>query len=55
MQKLKLSQQKTNLNKPEFSSSGKVRDTLPVLDVPENERWRLGMTSALMKIKKESI
>ena len=55
MQKLKLSQQKTNLNMPEFNSSWKVKDALDVLGVPENERWRLGMIIALMKIKKESI
>ena len=50
---LKYLQQKTNLHKPEFCSSWKVRDALPVLSVPENETWRLGMISALMKIKKE--
>ena len=50
---LKYLEQRTSLNKPEFCSSWRVREALPVLKVPENETWRLGMISALMKVKKE--
>ena len=50
---LKYLKEKTNLDKPEFCSSWKVKDALPVLSVPENEAWRLGMITALMEIKKE--
>ena len=50
---LKYSEQKTKLKNPEFCSSWKVRDALPVQNVPEKETWRLGMLSTLMKIKRE--
>ena len=50
---LKYLEQKTKLKNPEFCSSWKVRDTLPVQNVPEKETWRLGMLSTLMKIKRE--
>ena len=50
---LKYLEEKTNLKSPEFCSSWKVRDVLPVQNVPEEENWRLGMISTLMKIKKE--
>ena len=50
---LKYLEQKTKLKDPEFCSSWKVRDALPVQNVPEKETWRLGMLSALMKIKRE--
>ena len=50
---LKYLEQKTKLKDPEFCSSWKVRDALPVQNVPEKETWRLGMLSTLMKIKRE--
>ena len=50
---LKYLEQKTNLKNPEFCSSWKVRDALPVQNVPEKEKWRLGLISTLMKVKKE--
>ena len=50
---LKYLEQKTKLKNPEFCSSWKVRDALPVQNVPEKETWRLGMLSTLMKIKRE--
>ena len=43
----------THLNQPQFCSSLKVREALPVQHVPEKEQWRLGLLSSLMKVKSE--
>ena len=54
MQEFKVFRTETKLKNPEFCSSWKVRDALPVQNVPEKETWRLGMLSTLMKIKRET-
>ena len=43
----------TSLPKPQLYSSWRIRETLPVQHVPEKEIWRLGLISALMKVKME--
>ena len=50
---LKYLEQRSSLNKPELYSSWRVKESLPVLKVPENEKWRLGMIRTLMKVKKQ--
>ena len=34
-------------------SSEKIKKNLPVKDVPENEKWRLGLMSSLMTLRQE--
>ena len=43
----------TKLSQPQFYCSARVRHALPVREVPEPERWRLGLLTSLMKIKGE--
>ena len=50
---LKYIERLTGLNQPQFLSSARVRIALPVLEVPEKERWRLGLLDNLMKLKQE--
>ena len=44
----------TSLPKPQLYSSWRIKEALPVQYVPEKEIWRLGLISALMKVKRES-
>jgi hypothetical protein len=43
----------TGLNKPEFMSSARIRMALPVRNVPDSEKWRLGLIASLKKLKTE--
>ena len=43
----------TSLPKPQLYSSWRIKEALPVQYVPEKEIWRLGLISALMKVKRE--
>ena len=43
----------TGLNKPEFMSSARIRMALPVRNVPDAEKWRLGLIASLKKLKTE--
>ena len=45
--------QMTGLIKPEFLTSARLRIALPVRNVPDGEKWRLGLLASLMKLKKE--
>ena len=45
--------QMTRLNKPEFMTSARIRMALPVRNVPDGEKWRLGLLASLMKLKTE--
>ena len=45
--------QMTGLNKPEFMTSARIRMALPVRNVPDGEKWRLGLIASLMKLKTE--
>ena len=38
----------------ELYSSNRVRAALPVREVPEHEKWRLGLMTNLFKLKNES-
>jgi hypothetical protein len=43
----------TGLSQPEIYCSSRIRAALPVRDVPESEKWRLGRITNLFKIKNE--
>ena len=43
----------TGFSQPELYSSHRIRASLPRKEVPENETWRLGLISSLMKLKDE--
>ena len=45
--------QMSDLSNPENYSSAKVRMSLPVMEVPESEKWRLGLITSLFKMKQE--
>ena len=45
--------QMSDLSNPENYSSSKVRMSLPVMEVPESEKWRLGLIISLFKMKQE--
>ena len=50
---LKYLRQVTQLEAVEEYSAWRVKDALPVKQVPEREKWRLGLFSNLMKLKTE--
>ena len=50
---LKYLQKMTGLSQPQFYSSIRVRMALPVREVPEAEKWRLGLLDNLLKMKHE--
>jgi hypothetical protein len=50
---LRYLQKMTGLSQPQFFSSAKVKIALPVKQVPESEKWRLGLLDNLLKMKKE--
>ena len=43
----------TGLANVEWYSSWRVRDSLPVMKVPEKERWRLGLLNSLLDMQSE--
>ena len=43
----------TNFPQPQFYSAPIVRLALPVKQVPESEKWRLGLLTSLMKVQRE--
>ena len=43
----------SGLPQPEKYSSHRVRAALPVREVPEHEKWRLGLMTNLFKLKSE--
>ena len=45
--------QVSGLSNPEDYSSSKVRMSLPVTEVPESEKWRLGLITSLFNLKQE--
>ena len=50
---LKYLKEMTKLHQPQFYSATRVRLALPVQHVPENEKWRLGLLTSLMKVQRE--
>ena len=50
---LRYIKQLTGLGQPEHYSSARVRGALPVKEVPECEKWRLGLITNLFKMKNE--
>jgi hypothetical protein len=34
-------------------SSGRIKTALPSLEIPEKERWRLGLLTSLLKLRQE--
>ena len=50
---LKYLEKITQLNQPQFFISARVRAALPVKQVPEAEKWRLGLIISLKKVKDE--
>lgn len=43
----------TSIADPENYSSARIKVRLPKSEVPENERWRLGLLSSLLKLREE--
>ena len=43
----------TKLDQAEQFSSSRIRESLPVQLVPENQKWRLGLMTSLLKLVKE--
>ena len=43
----------TGLATPQYFSSARIKVALPVKEVPEPEKWRLGLLDNLLKLKKE--
>ena len=50
---LKYLSQLSGLSHPEQWNSVKIREHLPVLSVPDSEKWRLGLITNLFKLKRE--
>ena len=50
---LRLLQSKTALRQPYTYSTFKIKSVLPVKTVPQNEMWRLGLLSSLLKLRLE--
>ena len=50
---LKYLSQLSGLSNPEQWNSVKIREHLPVLSVPDSEKWRLGLITNLFKLKRE--
>ena len=50
---LKYVQKLTGLTQPEMYSSTRIRAALPVREVPDCEKWRLGLLANLFKMKSE--
>ena len=50
---LRYLQRLTGLDQPQMYSSARVRIALPVKEVPELEKWRLGLMTNLFKMKSE--
>lgn len=50
---LRLLRDKTGKRQAEFFSSAIVKAALPVLSVPEAEKWRLGLLTNLLKLRSE--
>ena len=50
---LRFISQVSGLSNPEDYSSSKVRMSLPVTEVPESEKWRLGLITSLFNLKQE--
>ena len=50
---LRLLKEKSKMNQPELYSSAHVKAALPVQTVPENEKWRLGLLTNLLKVRSE--
>ena len=51
---LRYMEELTQLTKPQFYTAMRVRDALPVRKVPDQENWRLGLMTSLMKIRMTS-
>ena len=50
---LKYLQKMTGLSQPQFYSSIRIKVALPVKEVPEAEKWRLGLLDSLWKMKQQ--
>ena len=50
---LRYLQKMTGLATPQYFSSARIKVALPVKEVPEPEKWRLGLLDNLLKLKKE--
>ena len=50
---LKYLQKLTGLTQPEMYSSTRIRAALPVREVPDCEKWRLGLLANLFKMRSE--
>ena len=52
---LRLLEKKTSLLNPYTFSLEKIKGSLPIKKVPDNEKWRLGLLKTLFKIKDEKM
>ena len=50
---LKYLREVTKLAQPEQFGSARIKLELPVREVPDHEKWRIGLISNLLKIKEE--
>ena len=50
---LRYLQKMTGLSQPEFYSAGRIKIDLPIKQVPEAEKWRLGLLDSLWKMKEQ--
>ena len=50
---LRYLQRITGLSQPQLYSSARIKIALPIKEVPDSEKWRLGLLDNLMKMKKE--
>ena len=44
---------KTKLDQAEHFSSSRIKQELPVLQVPDDQKWRLGLLTSLLRVSKE--
>ena len=50
---LRYIRQKTGLHQAEQFSSWRVKEALPMLKVPENKKWRLGLLTTLLSMRQD--
>ena len=50
---LRYMREMTSMDQAELFSSWRIREVLPVKQVPQGEQWRLGLMTSLLKLVKE--
>ena len=51
---MKYLRRKTGLNQPEAFGSARIRASLPAQEVPDKEKWRLGLITTLLMVRSEN-